>query len=263
MHGGGLEGSWRGIFAHKNNFGAVMGLNALLVFIAGFNSKKFRWALFSLGFIFIFLLLKSDSMTALSALAGAFCLIPLFLLFKNLKPSKIGFIIILIYLLSVFSLFAFINSGELLNHFGRDSTLTGRTDLWQISLDYASKKPLLGYGYDSFWLGYEGKESSEITRVLSSNTPPFYAHNGWIDLLLELGIIGTVLFAISFITNLFYAKLYLRRGKESISLLPLIFFVFVFMLNLTEGTFLEYYNLIFIFYIAISFYIRNKLLKNE
>ena len=34
---------------------------------------------------------------------------------------------------------------------GKDSSLTGRTEIWGLIIDIALRKALLGYGYDSFW----------------------------------------------------------------------------------------------------------------
>ena len=35
---------------------------------------------------------------------------------------------------------------------GKDATLTGRTGIWSAVIDSIAKRPLLGYGYQAFWL---------------------------------------------------------------------------------------------------------------
>ena len=71
---------------------------------------------------------------------------------------------------------------------GRDSTLTGRTGIWQTVLNEPIN-PLLGTGYASFWLG------DRLQRIweLYPNTPLLQAHNGYIEVYLNLGLVGVAL----------------------------------------------------------------------
>jgi O-antigen ligase len=63
--------------------------------------------------------------------------------------------------------------------FGRDETLTGRTQVWQALVPMAMGQPVLGYGFGSFWT-IARQELYEIN----------FAHNGYLDILLTLGIVG-------------------------------------------------------------------------
>jgi O-antigen ligase len=71
---------------------------------------------------------------------------------------------------------------------GRDSTLTGRSDLWEDILQYASKNPFTGVGYGSFWIG-------NLSHNLWDKHfwQPTQGHNGYIDIYVELGMIGLFL----------------------------------------------------------------------
>jgi O-antigen ligase len=69
---------------------------------------------------------------------------------------------------------------------GRDSTLTGRTDIWQILLHW-DLNPILGVGFESFWLGDERKNK------LWSLLPGLYlneAHNGYLETYIQIGLLG-------------------------------------------------------------------------
>ena len=44
------------------------------------------------------------------------------------------------------------NADLLLSFFGKDPTLTGRTDIWLATLDLIKQKPLLGWGYMATWV---------------------------------------------------------------------------------------------------------------
>jgi O-antigen ligase len=73
---------------------------------------------------------------------------------------------------------------------GRDSTLTGRTDIWAGLLPSVQRQPLLGCGFGAFW-------DSQTTAIHRVNE----AHNGYLDVLLQLGFVGllfTAMFLVSF-----------------------------------------------------------------
>ncbi|MBN1363505.1 MAG: O-antigen ligase family protein [Syntrophaceae bacterium] len=71
---------------------------------------------------------------------------------------------------------------------GREETLTGRADLWEIVLPYAMQKPILGYGFGSFW-------TDALREEITSN-----AHNGYLDVILNLGFVGHTLFSMFFLS---------------------------------------------------------------
>src|ERR1700721_30572 len=66
---------------------------------------------------------------------------------------------------------------------GRDNTLTGRTEVWAAVLPEMERHALLGYGFGSFWTD---------ARRLLYDIPT--SHNGYLDILLELGALGLALF---------------------------------------------------------------------
>jgi Ca2+/Na+ antiporter len=77
---------------------------------------------------------------------------------------------------------------------GRDPTLTGRSDLiWDLLLPIAWHNPVLGLGYGAFW----------IRPVVGLTLDINEAHNGYLDVFLELGVVGLVLVAL---TVWMYAK---------------------------------------------------------
>jgi O-antigen ligase len=81
---------------------------------------------------------------------------------------------------------AFLNFDDMLRLVGKSTTLTGRTGVWRAVLEAIRQRPLLGYGY-GFW------EEPSIPRNniwLELNWAPPHAHNGWLDVTLQLGIAG-------------------------------------------------------------------------
>lgn len=71
--------------------------------------------------------------------------------------------------------------------FGRDETLTDRTAIWDVLLEVASNNAILGVGYGGFW----GLSADIYTKVLVGQ-----GHNGYLDVYLELGVVGIILLAV-------------------------------------------------------------------
>jgi O-antigen ligase len=70
---------------------------------------------------------------------------------------------------------------------GRDSTLTGRTEIWHAVLAEGSN-PLIGAGFYSFWLGSRADRLWENYAFRLNQ-----AHNGYIEIYLNGGLIGLCL----------------------------------------------------------------------
>jgi O-antigen ligase len=70
---------------------------------------------------------------------------------------------------------------------GRDETLTGRTEIWGQVIEMVAN-PAIGVGYGSFWLG------DRLESLWNAHWfHPTEAHNGYLEIYLDLGIIGIVL----------------------------------------------------------------------
>jgi len=65
--------------------------------------------------------------------------------------------------------------------------------LWELMMAEVAKHPWFGVGYGGFWLGLEGA-AGQIAYIVRWGYPG-QAHNGYIDLLNELGVTGLTLVA--------------------------------------------------------------------
>jgi len=68
--------------------------------------------------------------------------------------------------------------------FGRNETLTGRTETWEELVPVVMSDPFLGVGFGSFW-----------TTARRDFYQMSHGHNGYLDVLLELGLLGLALYA--------------------------------------------------------------------
>ena len=103
---------------------------------------------------------------------------------------------------------------ELLN---RNQDLTGRTEIWSMVMDAILEHPWLGYGYHAFWRGADGPS---VDVRLSGWIPP-HAHNGFLDLALDFGIAGPLLFVCLLAGPAFDALRLAKRQTKALKSLSL------------------------------------------
>lgn len=140
-----------------------------------------------LGMI-VWLMDKSNSVTSFICLSiGSLILLVTALpaVRKNLRI--IDFLVFCIVTGFLLAFFVFAVAGPVAELFGRDATLTGRTKLWLEVLSMRTN-PLIGAGYESFWLG-----DRLVTLWEHHWWLPNQAHNGYIEVYLNLGLVGVFL----------------------------------------------------------------------
>jgi O-antigen ligase len=177
------------------------------------------------------LLKTCDSMTSASCLiiGGAV----MYLSTRGWVAGRRGNIHLLIAGAVALAIFAaFIDSsGALLHLLGRNATLTGRTDIWKAVLSFHTN-PLLGTGYESFWLG------SRIQRVweIIGYKGVAEAHNGYLEIYINLGWAGLAMLGVMLTGGYRNAVAALRRdgktGRLNVALLTA-----GLMFSLTEAGF--------------------------
>lgn len=76
---------------------------------------------------------------------------------------------------------------------GKSSDLTGRVDTWERVIELAQQRPWFGWGWISYWAPwvepFESLDKQGGIKVMS-------AHNAWLDVWLQLGIVGLFLFVL-------------------------------------------------------------------
>jgi exopolysaccharide production protein ExoQ len=122
----------------------------------------------------------------------------------------------------------FHGQGELLEALGRDSTLTGRTEVWEVVLDLNSNA-LLGAGFESFWLG------PRLEKMWSMYWwHPNQAHNGYIEVVLNLGWVGLGIFMVLMLESYRRMVTAVAEGHE-VGALMLAYWLAAAIYNLTES----------------------------
>jgi O-antigen ligase len=121
-------------------------------------------------------------------------------------------------------------SPGILEMMGRNPTLTDRTLIWDLLLSLTTNT-WFGTGFENFWLG------PRLVRIWSVyRWGPGQAHNGYIEIYLNLGWIGIALLAVILSIGYQTVMTGLRRSPSAGSLM-LAFFVMGIVYNFTEAAF--------------------------
>jgi len=247
-------GAWRGIYIHKNNLGRIMVLSSLVFFLLTTENHHRRWVAW-VGFgLSVGLILLSTSKTSLTIFLTIITLLPIYKALRWNYTLAVPFFITVILVGGAIATLFFGNAESILSALGRDLTLTGRTEIWGIVLEKIGEHPWLGYGYKAFWLGWGG-ESEDIWRELKWEVP--HAHNGFVDLSLDLGLLGVAIFALSFIVVYLRAIAWVRLIKTTEGLWPITYLTFLLLANLTESSLLRQ-NSLWILYVAVTLSMQNR-----
>lgn len=246
-------GSWRGIFGHKNVLARLMVLSANVFVLMRNRSHKIPWVGWAGLILSVILIIGSTSKTALAVLLMLMCLLPLYRALRWNNTWVLLFSIAIILIGGSAATLIISNIETIFNALGRDMSLTGRTDLWAAVLDKISERPWLGYGYSGFWR--EGGESDYIVTVTGFDAP--HSHNGFLDLWLDLGLLGLSAFFISYITVCLKAVKWIRHIHTAEGLWPLSYLTFLFLYNLTESSLLDK-SFFWILYVAVIFTMHKK-----
>jgi exopolysaccharide production protein ExoQ len=116
------------------------------------------------------------------------------------------------------------------------ANLTGRVPLWQALLDQIGQHPWLGAGFAAFWspLNLARMGSSEVAGAPS-------AHNGFLEELLNTGVVGFVIL-LAFCLSVLTMALGRARKGDALGWLVFLFMVFYLLLNLTNALTQEYFQ---------------------
>jgi exopolysaccharide production protein ExoQ len=233
------DGCWTGFFGHKNPFSFQMANTASLWILYAVKERKYRYLSLFITLIALVGLQKGCSGASRILTVVLICLWSYLALIKKL-PVKWAFLCFILFLVGSIGISILVlNNLEaiIVDGLKKDMTLTGRTDFWPLIIERINQNhPLFGYGVAGFWQSWRGLENPAygIIVVKSGFVPP-HSHNGFIDLLCELGWVGLLLFILSFFNNIFRGIKYLVKERFPESALPLYLLTFMLMTNLTEA----------------------------
>ncbi|MGC3982237.1 MAG: O-antigen ligase family protein [Steroidobacteraceae bacterium] len=251
-----LAGAWKGMTTQKNALGTLASL-ATLLWMHALISRQSGMMLSLVGIgVSVTCLVNSRSST--SIISTVFAAVLMLMLMrspgslKRFMPYLVGIFVSIILLYSMAILHIVSGLDFLLTPItsitGKDLTFSGRTDIWDILNEYMSARPLvgklLGSGYGAYWIGDVPESPSHIMMV-KLEFYPTEAHNGYLDVLNDLGWVGEFLL-------IGYIILFLRQALRLYGLdraQGALFLVLLFhqlITNLTEAVWFNVRGVLFI-----------------
>ncbi|MFY9936531.1 MAG: O-antigen ligase [Silvibacterium sp.] len=235
---------WQGVFTQKNACGRMMVLATAVVLA--------RWRISLLhicSFLaFLFVMFMSGSRGAWVIEAVILALYALLAVAKRLNDrSRVVLAVATICLVAILASAIWHYLPLLLPMIGRDATFSGRTEIWKQVWRFIMERPVLGWGYAAFWRGIEGESFKVVAAV---RFIVFHAHNGFLEIWLELGFLGLALFALSYVRA--WRKLWpvLRSGDIDRGIWMVFVLVLIALYDLDENTLLIYNGLFWVVYVA-------------
>lgn len=195
---------WTGVALHKNSLGQLCLFGGIFIIWAflrrwrgmDISAVTYQKHIEACLFLLILWLMGGpqhdfaySTTSFIALLLGSTALIGLFLIRKHRSVAVSNiFIVILVLVIAygtVTPLLGRLSLIDVSSMFGRNETLTGRSAIWAILVPFAMQKPILGHGFGGFW-NTEMRELSTVTQ----------AHNGYLDVVLNVGFLGLLLLSI-------------------------------------------------------------------
>jgi len=121
---------------------------------------------------------------------------------------------------------------EVFEFFGKSPDMTGRSGIWKLVLGLVWQRPVAGWGWTGHWM--PGVEPFEGLVVIGK-VPYYQAHNAYLDVAMQLGFIGALLFAIMLLIT--FVKLWRLAVRHTVALYlwPILVFMGLAVWSLTES----------------------------
>lgn len=249
------SGSVKGIYVHRN----ILAFNCTLIFLAAITSIRQRGAAGKTALITAvasaYLIWRTESSTALFAVLIG--LLALVVLYAIQKSSGFLRVLILAACVGVGILGAAAATGNLAfvtGLVGRDTTFTGRTRIWEQVELYIGQNPTFGYGWDSVWFG--DNSLGEKIRVAVGFQEATHAHNGYLDMTLQTGYVGSVLWLALILVVLVraYKIAVAPEGQAWVFVLMSSFIAY----NFFESRLTKYFGVFLIFTFVVTLWIETR-----
>jgi exopolysaccharide production protein ExoQ len=238
-----LFNSWHGLATQKNLFGALASFGVILWLHAWMSRTSSKLSVLVGGAASVACLILSRSSTSIIATIFACCVMVLMLRapgsMRRSLPFAVMFIIVAVTLYALAMLKVVPGLEILLAPIpmitGKDLTFSGRSEIWSAIVSHIQIRPLAGSGYGAYWSGpLPGTESFGLKFVLNGFYPGS-AHNGYLEILNDLGAIGALVL-LGYILRYSWDAMALYRFDRAQSALYVALFLQQAIGNLSESS---------------------------
>lgn len=244
-----FPGAWRGLWIEKNSLGGMMALGCLIHLAAAALAPRRRLLWLAMAGLSAGLVLLSTSKTSLVVLLLGLTAVA-FMSFVKAGPIRSIFgTWIAVVGVTLAATLVLTDSALVLEALGKDGTLTGRTKIWEGILRQTPSVPWTGFGFGAIWDNPDRSGPAQhVAR--EAHFLPAHAHNGWLEVLIAIGLPGVILFAIWLAQMWGATILALYRNRSAWLLLP--FMIVYTVMMLTESITLNWHDIWWILFVALA-----------
>jgi exopolysaccharide production protein ExoQ len=189
--------AWHGITHGKNEFGMI----SSIAFIICANTVLARegrtiWAIAGAAIAFLCLILSRSNTSLLATMVAVLSMVLVMRVpvIKQRYSTQVVVTIaatLLLYELAIQNVIPGVNTllGPIASLLGKDTTFSARTIIWNVVKEHIQGAPYLGTGYGAYWTGPEPTSPSYVFVPLMYFYPT-EAHNGYLDVVNDLGLLG-------------------------------------------------------------------------
>jgi len=238
-----------GYFLGKNYLGEC----AAVAFLLSIHEMLYPGLRRTLGIVMIgiaiFLVFASDSKTAFGlAIVTPFLAGFTLIAAKKMRLSPAVILLTIPFFYAALSSVSNFNVNRLSYILYGDSTLTGRTIIWDFASAEIARRPLLGWGYQSFWL--VGRDAPSVVDAPGWVKTMPNAHNGFYDTTLEMGYVGYYLLVIFIIATLHgIGRVAYRDPTRAWLLLSLALYIICF--NYLESLWMRGFEFLWVLFLIV------------
>ena len=129
-----------------------------------------------------------------------------------------------------------------------DSTFTGRTIIWDFAHKKIDQMPMVGWGYQAFWLVGAGGPSTTAPGWVKGMPN---AHNGYLDTMLEMGYVGLALLTVFILATLHgIGRVADRDTRRAWLLLSLAFYIMI--TNGLESVWMRGFEMLWVVFLILA-----------
>ncbi len=191
-------GRLQGIMGNANLLGPVA-LVAIVVFSIAYAARLQRRAtLIAWLALSAFLFVRASSATAFLAAGAVVLVLATILLMRSTRTpgERTKYYVAYAVLGLGGGIACWMLRDDILGALGRGSDLTGREMIWDAVLERASERPWVGWGFATPWVT---SDPAFDGWIIDHGVSVQQAHSVWVDVFLQLGIVGVVLLALMYL----------------------------------------------------------------
>jgi len=191
------KGAWHGITHSKNEFGMVASIGVIFCFNKWLAREgRTFWAIAGTAVACACLILSRSNTSLFATIVGVLSMVLVMRVpvIKRRYSTHVVVAIaatILLYELAIQNVIPGVNTlfAPILSLTGKDATFSARTVIWNVIKQHIQAAPYLGTGYGAYWVGPFPTSPSYVFVSLMFFYPT-EAHNGYLEIVNDLGLLG-------------------------------------------------------------------------